>query len=65
MSQAWVGLTGMAYLLSRVAQVGLAQNGLPVGMQIVAPYLEDRSAIHFAGLVEETLGGFAPPPGFE
>lgn len=62
---AWAGLTGMAYLPSTAAPVGLAPNGLPVGMQIVAPYLEDRTSIHFAKLIEETLGGFAPPPGFE
>ena len=64
-SVAWAGLTGMAYLPSTVAPVGPAKNGLPVGMQIVAPYLEDRTAIHFAGLVEDTVGGFVPPPGFE
>jgi len=61
---AWAGLTGMAYLPSTVAPVGPASNGLPVGMQIVAPYLEDRTSIQFAKLVEETVGGFVPPPGF-
>ena len=62
---AWAGLTGMAYLPSTIAPVGLAQNGLPVGMQIVAPYLEDRTSIQFAGLVEDIVGGFVPPPDFE
>ena len=61
---AWAGLTGMVYLPSTIAPVGPAQNGLPVGMQIVAPYLEDRTAIHFAVLVEDTVGGFSPPPDF-
>ena len=62
---AWAGLTGMAYLPSTIAPVGLAQNGLPVGMQIVAPYLEDRISIQFAGIIENILGGFVPPPGLE
>jgi len=62
---AWAGLTGMVYLPSTVAPVGQASNGLPVGMQIVAPYLEDRTSIQFAKSVEETVGGFTPPPGFE
>ena len=62
---AWAGLTGMVYLPSTIAPVGLAKNGLPVGMQVVAPYLADRTAIHFAGLIEDTVGGFSPPPDFE
>ena len=59
---AWTGLTGMVHLPSTIAPVGPARDGLPVGLQIVAPYLEDRTSIHFAGLVEEVLGGFTPPP---
>ena len=62
---AWAGLTGMVYLPSTIVPVGLAKNGLPVGMQIVAPYLQDRTSIYFAGLVEDTLGGFTPPPDYE
>ena len=61
----WAGLTCVSYLPSTVVQVGLAQNGLPVGMQIVGPYLEDRTALHVAKLVEKTISGFTPPPGFE
>ena len=37
--------------------------GLPVGIQIVGPYLEDRTTLAVARLVEELLGGFVPPPG--
>jgi len=62
---AWAGLTGMVYLPSTIAPVGLAKNGLPVGIQVVAPYLADRTAIHFAELIEDTVGGFSPPPDFE
>jgi amidase len=61
----WVGLITMAYLPATCAPVGPAGNGLPVGAQIVGPYLEDRTPIHFAGLLGEVIGGFAPPPGYE
>ena len=37
---------------------------VPVGMQVVAPHLEDRTAIHFARLIEEVIGGFEAPPGY-
>lgn len=32
--------------------------------EIVGPHLEDRTAIHFARLIEENLIGFIPPSGF-
>ncbi len=61
----WAYLTIVSYLPATIAPVGLTASGLPVGVQIVGPYLEDRTPIHIAGLMEETLGGFTPPPGFE
>lgn len=38
--------------------------GLPIGLQAIGPYLEDRTPIRFAELVEEAFGGFVPPPAF-
>jgi amidase len=32
-------------------------------MQIIGPYLEDRTTLGFAELLERELGGFRPPPG--
>ena len=32
--------------------------------QIVGPYLEDRTTIAFAELMEREFGGFVPPPGY-
>ncbi len=61
---AWAGLIGVGMLPSTVAPVGLSASGLPVGMQIVGPYLEDRTALHFARAVAEATGGFRPPPGY-
>jgi amidase len=37
---------------------------LPVGVQIVGPYLADRTTIDFAAKIEALLGGFHRPPGF-
>ena len=37
-------------------------GGLPIGAQIIGPYLEDRTTIGFAGLLERELGGFRAPP---
>ncbi len=61
----WTSLTNVSYLPATVAPVGLTKTGLPVGVQIVGPYLEDHTSIHFAKLMEEALGGFSPPPGYE
>ncbi|HJM74840.1 MAG TPA: amidase [Dehalococcoidia bacterium] len=61
----WVGLITMVYLPASVAPVGLSADGLPVGVQIVAPYLEDRTAIDFAKRLGEVIGGYQPPPGYE
>jgi len=62
---AWVGLITMAYLPATSAPVGLASNGLPVGVQIVSGYGEDRTTIEFARQMAGVIGGFRPPPGFE
>ena len=44
--------------------VGLTRGGLPIGLQAVGPYLEDRTTMHFAALVEREFAGFQPPPGY-
>ena len=56
-------LVTMALLPSTVIPVGRTAGGLPVGVQIVGPYLEDRTTLAFARAAERELGGFAPPPG--
>ncbi len=44
--------------------VGLNSDGLPLSLQAIGPYLEDRTSIRFAGLVGAEFGGFEAPPGF-
>lgn len=47
------------------APIGLTADGLPVGMQIIAPNWHEKRAIQFARLVRREIGGFRPPPGFD
>ncbi len=44
---------------------GLTKAGLPIGLQAIGPYLEDRTPIRFAALVAAELGGFTRPPGYD
>jgi amidase len=59
---AWPGFVGVSYLPSTVVPVGRTAAGLPVGIQVVGPYLEDRSTLAVAAHVEALLGGYQPPP---
>ncbi len=63
---AWTGLVGLIGLPSAVPPLGPTASGLPVGVQVVAPYLHDRTAVGVAGLVAETVdgAGYRVPPGF-
>lgn len=60
----WTGLIGVVGLPAAVPPVGRTAAGLPVGIQVVAPYLRDRDAIHAATLLAGLTGGYQPPPGF-
>jgi amidase len=60
---AWPGFVGACLLPASVAPVGRARDGLPVGIQIVGPFLEDRTPLAFAAHLEALLGGFVPPAG--
>lgn len=62
----WNSLSLVSYLPATVAPIGFTPAGLPVGVQIIGPYLEDHTPIQFAMLLEEQLtGSFKVPPGFE
>jgi amidase len=61
----WIGIAGSVELPAVSAPVGATSEGLPVGLQVVAPYLEDRTAIDVARRAAEVVGGFEVPPGFQ
>jgi len=43
---------------------GLSGAGLPLGLQAIGPYLEDRTTIRFAQLLERDWHGFKAPPAY-
>lgn len=62
----WNSLSLVSYLPATVAPAGFTPSGLPVGIQIVGPYLEDLTPIQFAiNLEREIIGPYQLPPGFE
>lgn len=45
--------------------VGLNRAGLPLGLQVIGAYLEDRTPIRFAALIAESFGGIVRPSGYD
>ncbi len=43
---------------------GRDHAGLPIGLQVIGPYLEDRTTLRFAQLLEREWYAFEPPPGY-
>ena len=60
----WISFATLTGLPATTAPVGLTRDGLPVGIQIIGPYLEDATPIDLAGLMADVTGGFRPPTGF-
>jgi amidase len=60
----WIMPATLSGCPATVAPVGLTRSGLPVGLQIMGPFLEDATPIHLAGALTEVIGGFRPPPAF-
>jgi len=60
----WPSVATVAGLPATVAPIDRSEAGLPIGVQIIGPYLEDRSTIRFAELIEREFVGFVPPPNF-
>jgi amidase len=59
---AWPGVALLPNLPATAAPIGFTRGGLPIGVQVIGPYLEDRTTIAFAALLEREFGGFKPPP---
>ncbi len=62
---AWPGIATLPGLPATAIPIGLSPEGLPVGVQIVGPWLEDRTPLKLAELIERDFGGFVPPPAFD
>jgi amidase len=59
----WSGLASLSGLPATAMPIGLGHDGLPIGVQVIGPYLEDRTTLAFAQLAEQQFGGFRAPPG--
>ena len=59
---AWPAVALLPNLPSTAIPIGFSKGGLPIGAQIMGGFLEDRTTIHLAGLLEREFGGFKPPP---
>ena len=60
----WICFATLSGLPATTAPVGLTRSGLPVGIQILGPYLEDATPIDVAKKIADIIGGFRPPKGF-
>lgn len=60
----WAGLTGVSYLPSTVFPTGLDDQGLPIGVQVIAREMGDLATIEFARLVTQQMGGFTAPAAY-
>ena len=60
----WPGVATAPGLPATVAPIDRSETDLPIGVQIIGPYLEDRTTITFAHLIEREFGGFEPPPDY-
>jgi amidase len=58
---AWAGIATLNGLPATTMPIGHDDGGLPIGMQIIGGYLNDRTTIAFAGMIEREFGGFTPP----
>ena len=60
----WIAFGTLTGSPATVAPIGRTRSGLPVGIQILGPYLEDATPIGFAGRLADVVGGFEAPPEF-
>jgi len=60
----WIAAPTLTGCPATVAPVGNTRSGLPVGLQIMGPYLEDATPIAFASRLATAIGGFEAPKGF-
>ena len=59
---AWPSVATISQLPSTVVPIGHSSASLPIGMQVIGPYLEDYTTIAFARAMEGVCSGYTPPP---
>jgi amidase len=61
----WIAFATLTGCPATVAPAGRTKDGLPVGIQIMGPFLEDATPIDIALKMVDVTGGFVAPPGFK
>jgi amidase len=59
----WAGYSTMPSLPVTTIPIGVLSTGLPVGINVIGPYLEDKTTLAFAREASKIVK-FVPPPGF-
>ena len=54
---AWPGVATFANLPATAAPIGRTSEGLPIGVQVIGPFLQDRTTIAIAGWLHALGGG--------
>jgi amidase len=57
----WTGPAGAGMLPATVVPVGLGDDRLPIGVQVVGPYLHDHTTIHVAQQIAALRDGCPRP----
>ncbi|MFJ1993457.1 amidase [Streptomyces asiaticus] len=57
----WAGVATMPGLPATAIPATRSPEGLPVGVQLIGPTLEDRTPLRLAELLEQKIGGFQAP----
>jgi amidase len=60
----WISFATLCGLPATIAPIERTKEGLPVGIQIMGPYLEDATSIDVAAKIAKVIGGFEPPPDY-
>jgi amidase len=58
----WAALAAGGNLPATVTPAGLTPEGMPRGVQIIGPWMEDRTLIAVSAMLERLQGGFLAPP---
>jgi amidase len=57
----WISHASLSGLPAVSAPIGRTPGGLPVGAQIIGPLYADDTALTFAELLADVIGGYEPP----
>jgi amidase len=60
----WATIAILNGLPATTLPIGKSPEGLPIGAPLIGGFLQDRTTIALAGMIERKFGGFSAPPDF-